>query len=43
MPEFELEICIEIQFTPILKFKPNPKVFESNSNLNSKRIRINSK
>ncbi len=36
MPEFELEIHIKKQIDPILKFKPNPKVFESNSNLNAK-------
>jgi hypothetical protein len=34
MPKFELEIHIQIQFDPILKFKSNPKVFESNSDLN---------
>jgi hypothetical protein len=34
MPEFELEIHIQIQIDPILKFKPNPKEFESISDLN---------
>jgi hypothetical protein len=34
MPEFELEIHIKKQIDPILKFKLNPKEFESISDLN---------
>jgi hypothetical protein len=33
MPEFEPRNHIKLQFNPIIKFKPNPKVFESNSDL----------